>query len=852
MSSTAVPKVVPAQLSFLAIYNPSLGTSDETFDQQIVFYYSKAAKTRSKLKDGDAQRAEELREQENEKLRQVGLAQGMVGFAKSFSDGEAVDSVETQKTRIVLRELEDGWWILASIDLTQLPAAGGLTRTDSSTDTTEPVVEYSSREVSPPALLIQQLARAQSVFLLHHGSTMEAMFAKHGRTKFCSILERYWSRFASNWDVLLHGSPAVDIYDGMKLAAGGELGMGVGEEEWGSSERDVLEDFARRTPGLVDVMVSRFGEASPLQQAKIPTDPKTLGVSDLDPWIGVGRNARAADGVVFSGLGAVSRKSLRDLSHWVETIYAHGEYAYGVRDNPTSDRRKRRRRNLKPEPAPAPAPEPSPPMRDERPRPARSNNGSDLPPGIPPPIVKAAENSLDKAAAAVESNKSQVSPTVPEPQTMLSSLGDTETWMKYMTLGYGTAWGGGGKKSAETSDSAASAPAPASVPATQPARERTPSPVAMRYVDPTPDVDPAEEKIKQQIRLENDGCFLIGLKGDLQDLEVDEENGDGDWNNRIPLRTVHVEVDRRAASTQTGDGDSDETPQYERDMKVYSTTGSSLSRLRPVVYVHRPFIYTFLFEHRTHSLGVASFYRDIHNFFSPLHRSLDKSTSPANVAARLHAVSNHYTTEASTGGSGPNSGPNTQIIYDLVFDPRTYTVHSSLPNIPDPGTLLAEGLDSSSTGSLGWSRVEALNVHSQILATVAGTRRNLSEIERTCKTSRGWWVVWMRLPPSHVSSEDAADQQNSQNDSNKGSGSAQFNTNELREAFLIRRARDSQPGKTQSSSRFASGMWSGLGMGGGQNQKMGGAAAGWGPKGLAEGIGIDARRYVEELLSLNR
>ena len=82
MSSTAIPKVVPAQLSFLAIYNPSLGTSDETFDQQIVFFYSKAAKTRSKLKDGDAKKVQELREQENEKLRQVGLAQGMVGFAK--------------------------------------------------------------------------------------------------------------------------------------------------------------------------------------------------------------------------------------------------------------------------------------------------------------------------------------------------------------------------------------------------------------------------------------------------------------------------------------------------------------------------------------------------------------------------------------------------------------------------------------------------------------------------------------------------------------------------------------------------------------------------------------------------
>jgi hypothetical protein len=113
MSSTAIPKVVPAQLSFLAIYNPSLGTSDETFHQQIVFYYSRAAKALQKLGHGNAKREKELREQENEKLRQVGLAQGMVGFAKSFSNGEAVDSVETQKSRIVLHELEEGWWILA-------------------------------------------------------------------------------------------------------------------------------------------------------------------------------------------------------------------------------------------------------------------------------------------------------------------------------------------------------------------------------------------------------------------------------------------------------------------------------------------------------------------------------------------------------------------------------------------------------------------------------------------------------------------------------------------------------------------------------------------------------------------
>lgn len=123
MSSTNIPKVVPAQLSFLAVYNPSLGTSDETFHQQIVVYYSRAAKAPSKLSNEHAKSEQELREHENEKLRQVGLAQGMVGFAKSFSHGEAVDSVETHKSRIVLRELEQGWWILAVCALPPPPSS---------------------------------------------------------------------------------------------------------------------------------------------------------------------------------------------------------------------------------------------------------------------------------------------------------------------------------------------------------------------------------------------------------------------------------------------------------------------------------------------------------------------------------------------------------------------------------------------------------------------------------------------------------------------------------------------------------------------------------------------------------
>lgn len=75
----------PAQLAFLAIYNPELGPTDETFDQQLVFYYSRAAQearvAAKKTARNDAAGGDALREEENEKLRQIGLAQGMVDFA---------------------------------------------------------------------------------------------------------------------------------------------------------------------------------------------------------------------------------------------------------------------------------------------------------------------------------------------------------------------------------------------------------------------------------------------------------------------------------------------------------------------------------------------------------------------------------------------------------------------------------------------------------------------------------------------------------------------------------------------------------------------------------------------------
>lgn len=99
-SSSSLPRVVPAHLSYLAIYNPSLGPTDETVHEQIVFYYSKKLETererRRRDKDTGTGQHEEPRDDEpqeqsskddreeegHERLRQVGLAQGMVDFVK--------------------------------------------------------------------------------------------------------------------------------------------------------------------------------------------------------------------------------------------------------------------------------------------------------------------------------------------------------------------------------------------------------------------------------------------------------------------------------------------------------------------------------------------------------------------------------------------------------------------------------------------------------------------------------------------------------------------------------------------------------------------------------------------------
>lgn len=86
--------VTPASLSFLAIYNPSLSNNDENLQDQIVYFYSQNEDSRkSRGLSGEAV-AEQSREELNARLRHIGLAQGMVEFAKCFFLAQAVGGVK--------------------------------------------------------------------------------------------------------------------------------------------------------------------------------------------------------------------------------------------------------------------------------------------------------------------------------------------------------------------------------------------------------------------------------------------------------------------------------------------------------------------------------------------------------------------------------------------------------------------------------------------------------------------------------------------------------------------------------------------------------------------------------------
>ncbi|EAW11180.1 uncharacterized protein ACLA_088690 [Aspergillus clavatus NRRL 1] len=792
MPESDLTSVIPAQLSFLTIYNPLLGPTDESISDQVVFYTSRADRLRRSESSGSKYEDQEDDSGQNERLRQIGLAQGIVSFARNFSEGKSVDHVETEKSTVILHELEENWWILASIDLTRLPTESASSQRDSSESSP---FYYSSREICPPQLLIQQLRRAHSIFLLHHEFTLQRLHDRVRRSAFCTFLERFWSKFAWSWDILLSGNPAVDIYNGIKLAAGGELGIGVGEEDWGSGEREVLEDFVFRTDGLVDLVVSRFGD--PCSSTEGLTAQSQPEISD-DPnegqrrWLGMDTFPRPQDGVIFSGVGGLSRSSLIPISQWMEWIFRFGYDAYGAGEDPTSPRRRKRRRKNRGRLA----------SKDLS---ASVSGTSDsqvvsperaLPPGIPRPLVIGTSEVVRDSARATSQKSSDRSPARVDKGSDWKGFG-SDTFVKYLTLGYGSSW-------SFSSGNASSHPRVEALKRAEASSKTGNEQETFESTHEGSDEDAMKSGASPKPKDHNNGRFIIGLRDESDDAKSsfleckDQENPN--MKEKVITRMVYV----RRAGDSGGPGG-----------------------LRLVVYINRPFIYTFLFDPQAPLMEDPSLYLGIHHQLGPLQKSLSKSTSPSTAAERISMsgngleVNKHFSAKSLP-------------VYDLVYDPTNLTIRSSIPNIPDLGYYSPE--------TDPWPRVESLNIHHRLLSTYAETRSRPLELERTCKTGRGWWIVWVRIAEPQPSCD-----QNAHNPGNTRNGCL---PSLPREAFLIRKASDhvssSGHARGNSGARFF------RDLGGASSPGLQASRSELGAGKLVEGLGLDARRYIENLLSLNR
>ncbi len=615
-------------------------------------------------------------------------------------------------------------------------------------------MEYSAKDVKPPELLLRNLIQAHSTFLLHHASSISALMVRNFRTKFVNILGRYWDEFITTWTVTLHGNPAVAIYGGIKLASSGELGIGVGEEDRGSGEREVLEGFVGRVDGLIDLVVSRFGDAEELTTDKGKQPSHHMDTIAKSNWLGTGSEPSADDGAVFLGVGALSRDSLRDLTHWMEEVYSWGPRAYGVMDNPINTRQKHRKTKKRPEnkwsnrsEQPMQQPEllsrPSeantirPSSKAAKQQKLRKGSKGDLMKdrALRPmsPLPTPQEPTLTQESANQQSQR----PSYGRAQSSKSSdhsVKGTSRFSDYFKLGYGTHWSltGSSYKDEHSSLHSVKSLKP-------PVEEFPPRPLVQHHPDFS---DSPNGRDKPYYPLDDYvGHFLVGLLGDIEADEgqassADESGGDGN-NLRLVVRTVTVELERESDARAEGDisidlstGDGDVTSNMGSSQQTGTSHASSFEaqdrnktkKLRVVLYCKRPFIYTLLFELRTESLAFPSLYRSLHHQLSPLQRPLLKSTS--------QRLARPLTSSHVADARNP--------IYDLVWDPKSLVIMSSIPNIPPHGHAY--------DNMPPWSRMEALSTHAQLLNTYIDTRFDEKELERTCKTSRAYWIVWTRIP----------------------------------------------------------------------------------------------------------
>ncbi|KAG0057553.1 Vacuolar fusion protein CCZ1 B [Gryganskiella cystojenkinii] len=192
-TSSSGPAVTPPTLGYFCVYNPDFGPTDETQHEQLLYYV--ARKTVSI----------------DVKMRNIGLAQGLVNFARIFSPDAPCDNVHSQKNRLVFLEAEPGYWLhmvcsvspynLRVLLRMKLAKLGMSKRTIKGADGKQRVItEYLDHEVHD-TVLASLLKQAYGMFRVTHGTMDGIVHAHEGNTRpLQRILEEFFEPWVQGWD----------------------------------------------------------------------------------------------------------------------------------------------------------------------------------------------------------------------------------------------------------------------------------------------------------------------------------------------------------------------------------------------------------------------------------------------------------------------------------------------------------------------------------------------------------------------------------------------------------------------------------------------------------------------------
>ncbi|KAF9399953.1 vacuolar fusion protein ccz1 [Mortierella sp. AD011] len=175
-SSSSGPSTTPATLAYFCIFNPEFGPTDETQHEQLLYYM--ARKTVSI----------------DVKMRNIGLAQGLVNFARIFSPTAPCENVHSQKNRLVFLEAEPGYWLHMSIEL------GTIKRSIKGADGKYRVItEYLEHEIHD-TVLSALLKQAYGMYKVAHGTMDSLVNANEGNTRpLQRRLEEFFEPWVQSW-----------------------------------------------------------------------------------------------------------------------------------------------------------------------------------------------------------------------------------------------------------------------------------------------------------------------------------------------------------------------------------------------------------------------------------------------------------------------------------------------------------------------------------------------------------------------------------------------------------------------------------------------------------------------------